>query len=108
MIVIKELIKKEDLLKFIKYPFDLYKNSKQWVPPIVKDELDSFDSKHNPVFEHADARFFIAIKNNKIVGRIAAIINWKVNLKGKMLKKCDLAGLISRTTLKYQPSYLIK
>ena len=43
MIVIKELIKKEDLLKFIKYPFDLYKNSKQWVPPIVKDELDSFD-----------------------------------------------------------------
>ena len=83
MIVIKELNKKEDLLKFIKYPFDLYKDSKQWVPPIVKDELNSFDSKLNPVFEHAEARFFVAFKNTKIVGRIAAIINWKeINEQG--------------------------
>ena len=107
MIIIKELIKKEDLLKFIKYPFDLYKNSKQWVPPIVKDELDSFDSKHNPVFEHAEARFFIAIKNNKIVGRIAAIINWK-EVNEQDVKKCDLAGLISRTTLKVSTKLLDK
>ncbi len=77
MIEIKEVSSQKDLKAFVKFPFTLYKNSKQWVPPIIKDELDSFDSKINPVFEHAEARYFLAYRDNKIVGRIAAIINWK-------------------------------
>ena len=76
MITIKEATTKKGIKKFVKFPFSLYKNNKYWVPPIIKDELESFDKNINPVFEHADARFFLAYKNNTIVGRVAAIINW--------------------------------
>lgn len=61
---------------FIRFPFQLYKNNPYWVPPIIKDELETVDPQKNPVYQNADARFFIARKNGKIVGRIAALVNW--------------------------------
>ena len=62
--------------QFVTFPFSLYKNNKYWVPPIIKDEIDNFDHEKNPVFENADAQFFVAIRNGEIVGRIVAIVNW--------------------------------
>ncbi|MFV8352114.1 GTP cyclohydrolase [Flavobacterium sp. XS2P14] len=76
MITIKEAITKSELTDYIKFPFTLYKNNKYWVPPIIADELETFDKTKNPAFENAEAYFYIAYKNNEIVGRIAAIINW--------------------------------
>ena len=76
MITIKEAVTKSELTDYIKFPFSLYKNNKYWVPPIIADELETFDKTKNPAFENAEACFYIAYKNNKIVGRIAAIINW--------------------------------
>ena len=85
MITIKEAITESELKQFIKFPFSLYKNNKYWVPPLIKDELKSFDKK-NPIFESAQAQFFLAYKNNVIVGRIAAIINWVETKEQKKLK----------------------
>jgi hypothetical protein len=76
MITIQEFTTKKELKAFIKFPFELYKNNHYWVPPIINEELASFDKTVNPVFKHAEARFFVALKNNKIVGRVAAIINF--------------------------------
>lgn len=76
MITIKEIHSKKDLKAFIKFPFKIYKDSKYWVPPIIRQEFETFDKKKNPIFKDAEARFFLAYKNNEIVGRIAAIINW--------------------------------
>ncbi|TDE52937.1 GTP cyclohydrolase [Flavobacterium sp. GT3P67] len=76
MITIKEATTKSELMDYIKFPFSLYKNNKYWVPPIIADELETFDKTKNPAFENAEAYFYIAYKNNEIVGRIAAIINW--------------------------------
>ncbi|WGH75833.1 GTP cyclohydrolase [Tenacibaculum tangerinum] len=75
MIQIKEITTKKEMKQFVKFPFSLYKNNKNWVPPIIKDEIENFDKNKNPVFEYAKAHFFIALRNNKIVGRIIAIIN---------------------------------
>jgi GNAT superfamily N-acetyltransferase len=84
MITIVEATTKKQLKDFIKFPFSLYKNNPYWVPPLIQDELESFDKTKNPVFEHADAYFYIAYKNNEIVGRISAIINWQeVNKQNK-------------------------
>ncbi len=86
MITVKEIYSKKEMKRFVLFPFSLYKNNKYWVPPIIKDEIANFDKKINPVFENADARFFIALRNNKIVGRVVAIINhYEVNKQG--LKK---------------------
>lgn len=74
MITIKEVTRRSDLLRFIKFPFRLYRDNPYWVPPVIKDELRSF-SKNNPVFEKVDVRFYLAYKDNKIVGRVAAIVN---------------------------------
>ncbi len=86
MISIKEAISKKELTDFIKFPFSLYKNNKYWVPPIITDELETFDKTKNPAFDNAEAYFYLAYQNNKIVGRIAAIINWS-EVKNQQKKK---------------------
>jgi len=86
MITVKEIHSKKDLKKFIKFPFKLYKGSKYWVPPIINQELQTFDKTKNPIFQDAEARFFLAYHNNTIVGRVAAIINW-LEVNGQNQKK---------------------
>jgi len=76
MIFIKQAISKKEMTAFVKFPFDLYKDNEYWVPPIIADELESFDKTKNPAFQTAEAHFYLAYKDDKIVGRIAAIINW--------------------------------
>ncbi len=75
MITVKEISTKTALKTFVKFPFQLYKNNDCWVPPIINDELATFDKNKNPAFDTADARFFLAYRNNEVVGRVAAIIN---------------------------------
>ena len=86
MITIKEAITKKELKAFVKFPFSLYKNSNFWVPPIISEELQTFDKNINPVFQNADGRFFLAYENGKIVGRIGALINW-IEVKDQGIKK---------------------
>lgn len=84
MIQIIEANTKSLLREYVKFPFSLYKDCEQWIPPLISDELESFDKTKNPAFETAEATFYLAYKDNKIVGRIAAIINWnEVNEQGK-------------------------
>ncbi|MCG2418966.1 GNAT family N-acetyltransferase [Aequorivita sp. F47161] len=75
MITVKQTTSKSDLKKFVTFPFKLYKDSKYWVPPLIKDEMETLDSKKNPVFQNADAWYYLAYKNDEIVGRIAVILN---------------------------------
>ncbi|GAA4282019.1 GTP cyclohydrolase [Gaetbulibacter aestuarii] len=86
MITLKEVQSKSDLKAFVKFPFKIYKDNPYWVPPIISQEMNSFNKKENPVFEDAAARLFLAYKGKEIVGRIAAIINW-AEVKESKLKK---------------------
>lgn len=86
MITVKEVTSKKELKLFVKFPFKLYKNSRYWVPPIIKQELETFNKEKNPIFKDAEARFFLAYKDTEIVGRIAAIVNW-LEVKNQNLKK---------------------
>jgi hypothetical protein len=84
MITIKEIRSKKELKDFVQFSFDLFKDNPYWIPPIIADEIDNFDSSKNPAFKNADVHFYLAYKNNKIVGKIVALINWdEVNLLGK-------------------------
>jgi GNAT superfamily N-acetyltransferase len=86
MITIKEALSKQELKAFVKFPFKLYEDSKYWVPPIIKQELETFNKDKNPIFKDAEARFFLAYKNEEIVGRIAAIVNW-LEINNQQIKK---------------------
>jgi len=65
----------KELKEFVMFPFTLYKDCPYWVPPIVKDEIETLDYSKNPVFKNAEASYFLAYKNGVVVGRIAIIIN---------------------------------
>ncbi len=76
MIDVQEAKTPKQLRQFVTFPFNLYRECPHWVPPIIKEELESMDEDRNPVFKNADAHYFLAYKGDAIVGRIAAIINW--------------------------------
>jgi hypothetical protein len=80
-IIIKEVITKKELKKFVKFPADLYKDNQYWVPPLVLDEIQNLRKDKNPSFEYCEARYWLAYKADKIVGRVAAIINHRANEK---------------------------
>lgn len=73
-IEIREVIKKEDLKKFILLPEKIHKNHKNWLHPLYMDDEKFFDSKKNSLFKHNEAKLFLAIENEKIVGRIMGVI----------------------------------
>jgi GNAT superfamily N-acetyltransferase len=84
MITIKEAKTKKEIKDFITFSFDLYKGNPYWIPPIINEEMEGFDKAKNPAFEHAEAYYYLAYRDGKIVGKIAAIINWQeVNAQGK-------------------------
>ena len=76
MIRIEEATTKKQLRTFVKLPFSLYKGSPYWVPPIINEELNTFNKDVNPAFIDADVKFFLAYKDDQLAGRVAAIINW--------------------------------
>ena len=83
-LTIKVVQNAKDFQAFVRFPFDLYEHNSYWVPPLIKEEIETIDPKINPVYQNADARFFLAFRGTKIVGRIGGMINWiEVNKVGK-------------------------
>jgi hypothetical protein len=70
---------KKQVERFIDVPFHIYKDIPQWVPPIRLDVRDTLDRKKHPFYEHSTADFFIAMRDGRDVGRIAALENSNYN-----------------------------
>lgn len=86
MIEIIPVTNSKELKQFVTFPFTLYKDSPYWVPPLIKDEMETLDTEKNPVFKNAEAWYFLAKKDGKIAGRIAVIIN-HVEIEEQQKKK---------------------
>lgn len=76
---ITEAISKAEIDEFIRIPFDIYKNNRYWVPPLISESRKFFDKNSNPFFKHSAAKFFIARKDGKPIARIAGIHNTRHN-----------------------------
>lgn len=68
-------------LKYIKFGTNLYKGSKYFVPPIVMDELNTFNPQKNPAYDFCKSISFLAYKDGEIAGRVTGVINEEVNKK---------------------------
>ncbi|MCJ7701581.1 MAG: GNAT family N-acetyltransferase, partial [Anaerolineales bacterium] len=66
---------KSDVRRFIKFPFDLYKDNPYWVPPMMPDMKQALNRERHPFFKHSQADFFLAEEGKRVLGRIAAIDN---------------------------------
>jgi len=64
---------------FIHLPARVHKGHENWVPPLYSDEWEFFDSKKNKAFQYCDTILLLAYREEKVVGRIMGIINYKYN-----------------------------
>ena len=91
-ITIKPVTTKKEMKQFISFNYELYKDSPYAVPELCTDVRDTFDPSTNAAYEFCEAQPFIALKGNKGVGRIAAIINHKANAAWE--KQCVRFGWV--------------
>ena len=76
---IRKVTTKRDLKRFIRFNYELYKGNPYSVPDLYDDMLNTFNKQKNAAFEFCEADYFLAYRDNKPVGRVAAIINHKAN-----------------------------
>jgi GNAT superfamily N-acetyltransferase len=75
MIHIKEIRARGDIKKFMMFANDLYRDDPCYVPDMLSSQIADFMPRQNPAFEYCRAKCFLACRDEKIVGRIAAIYN---------------------------------
>ena len=80
---IKRVETKKDLKDFIEFHYDLYEGNQYDAPNLYSDELDTLSRDKNAAFDFCEAEYYLALKEGKVVGRVAAIINNRANEKWK-------------------------
>ena len=76
---IRKVTDKEGLKTFIEFHYDLYQGDPYDAPNLYSDELHTLSKDQNAAFEFCEAEYFLAYKEGKLVGRVAAIINHRAN-----------------------------
>ncbi|MGE5346434.1 MAG: hypothetical protein ACM3JH_10800, partial [Acidithiobacillales bacterium] len=62
-----------DLREFVELPFRIYAEDPNWAPPLRSDVREILDERRNPFWKHARRTLFLARRDGRVVGRIAAI-----------------------------------
>ena len=78
-ITIKTVTTHKELKTFVRYANKLYKGNPYYVPSMPFDDMNTLSKDVNGAFEFCEAEYFLAYKDDKLVGRVAAIINHKAN-----------------------------
>ena len=81
LIEIKKVESKKDLKTFIDFHYDLYEGNEYDVPNLFSDEMNTLSKDKNAAFDFCEAEYYLAYKDGKLAGRVAAIINHKANNK---------------------------
>jgi hypothetical protein len=76
---ISQISTAKEMRAFVRFNYELYKDCPYAVPDLLEDTLETLDPKRNPAFRFCQAAFFLARKEGRIVGRVAAIINTRAN-----------------------------
>ena len=84
MVEIRKVSSKRELKQFIQFYYDLYRDSSQAVPYLFFDEMATLRRDKNPSFECCEADYFMAFKDGRMAGRVAAIINRRANEQWKV------------------------
>ena len=78
-IEIKTVSTKKELKTFVRFANKMFKGNKYYVPCMPMDDFKTLDKNYNAAFEFCEAEYYLAYKDGKLVGRVAAIINHKAN-----------------------------
>ena len=78
---IRKVESRADLSTFIDFHYDLYKDSPYDAPNLYTDEVNTLRKDRNAAFDFCEAEYYMAFRDGKMVGRVAAIINHHANEK---------------------------
>ena len=78
-IVVSQISTSKEMRTFVRFNYELYKNCPYAVPDLLEDTLETLDARSNPAFNFCSAAFFLAHKDGRVVGRVAAIVNTRAN-----------------------------
>ena len=78
-VTISKVTSRSQMRDFVNFPEMLYKDNPYWVPELVGDMYDTFNPRKNAAFEYCEAQCFLAYKDGRLSGRVAAIINHNAN-----------------------------
>ncbi|MBA3868005.1 MAG: GNAT family N-acetyltransferase [Anaerolineae bacterium] len=78
-VTVRKVENAADFKAFFEFPWTIYKNDPNWVPPLLSMRRDQLDKKKNPSWEYMEGDYFAAWRGDKIVGTIAAYINHRNN-----------------------------
>ena len=76
---IKRVTNRKELRQFVQFYYDLYRGNACAVPYLYFDEMATLRHDKNPSFECCEAAYFMAFRDGRMVGRVAAIINRRAN-----------------------------
>ena len=76
---IRKVTDQKSLRAFIDFHYDLYQGNPYDAPTLFSDELHTLSKDRNAAFEFCEAEYFLAYKEGRLVGRVAAIINHRAN-----------------------------
>jgi len=76
---IRRVVTRRDLRAFVELPRGVHRNHPLWVPPLKFDVRRRLDRNRNPFFEHAEAEYFLAMRDGRPVGRISAHVDHNLN-----------------------------
>ena len=74
-VTIKEVKSRAQLRTFVNFPELIYKDDPCYVPPIVFDQMDTLDQKKGAAQSFCKSALYLAYKDGKLAGRVAAIVN---------------------------------
>jgi len=78
-ILIKVVTNQSERRSFIRLPWDIYRDDPNWVPPLIYDMANTLNPKKNILLKLGPYRFFLAYKDGKVVGRIGAGMDYRLN-----------------------------
>lgn len=74
-IQIEPVTTRRDLRAFVKFPWRVYRDDPNWVPPLISERLEYLDPASGPFYEYADVALFLARQDREVVGTIAPFVN---------------------------------
>ena len=78
-VIIKTVSSRKDLKTFVRFANKLYKGNEYYVPSMPLDDMNTLTKEGNAAFEFCECELYLAYKDDKVVGRVAAIVNYKAN-----------------------------
>jgi len=85
-VTVRKVVTPEDFKIYLEFPWTVYKDDQNWVPPLLSMRRTLLDKKKNPSWEYLEGDYFLAFRGTQPVGTIAAVVNhnynkfWEINV----------------------------